>query len=179
MIHATLIPESGSTARLHCADRILPAVIGAAGVTLHKQEGDHATPVGLLALRKVLYRADRTSRPEMGAVTPDGRPLLLEPIGRHDGWCDDPTSPDYNRQIALPHPARHEDLWREDHLYDLVGVLGYNDAPPVPGRGSAIFLHLQSPDRKPTEGCIALTEPDLRLVLAMGLASITVQPPGA
>ncbi|NHN87359.1 L,D-transpeptidase family protein [Acetobacter conturbans] len=177
MIHATLIPESGCTAQLHCANLILPAVIGAAGITLHKEEGDHATPVGTLKLRKILYRADRVGRPQTGPATPDGAPLLVEPISRHDGWCDDPAHPDYNRQITLPHPARYETLWRDDHLYDIVGVLGYNDDPPVRNRGSAIFLHLQSPDKRPTEGCIALTEVDLRLALAMGLASITVQPP--
>ncbi|MCH4091484.1 L,D-transpeptidase family protein [Acetobacter sp.] len=175
MIHATLIPESGCTARLHCANRIFPAVIGAAGVTHHKEEGDHATPVGALPLRKLFYRADRVSRPILGPASSDGARLLLEPVTRQDGWCDDPSHADYNRQITLPHPARHEKLWHEDHVYDIIGVLGYNDDPPVPGRGSAIFLHLQSPDRAPTEGCIALTEADLREALAMGLASITVE----
>lgn len=171
MIHATLVPESGSSAKLHCADQILKAVIGSAGIARHKEEGDHATPAGTFALRRILYRADRIARPELGS------PLLLEPISRHDGWCDDPTHRDYNRQVTLPHPARHETLWRDDHLYDIVGVLGHNDAPPVPGLGSAIFLHLQSPDGRPTEGCIALTEPDLRRVLAMGLTAITVPTP--
>ncbi|MFT9163999.1 MAG: L,D-transpeptidase family protein, partial [Komagataeibacter saccharivorans] len=77
----------------------------------------------------------------------------------------------------LPHPARHERMWRDDDVYNIVIVLGYNDSPPVPDRGSAIFLHLQSPDRKPTEGCIALTEADLRRLLAAGLSEIEVLPP--
>ncbi|GEN60585.1 L,D-transpeptidase family protein [Acetobacter nitrogenifigens] len=170
MIHATLVPESGSDARLHCADRVYRAVIGAAGVSAKKEEGDHATPTGTLALRRVLYRADRVKRPEVGG-------LPLEPIAQSDGWCDDVTHADYNTQVALPHPARHEELWREDHLYDIVVVLGHNDAPIVPGRGSAIFMHLQSPDGKPTEGCIALTEADLRAVLASGVAAIDVPRP--
>jgi L,D-peptidoglycan transpeptidase YkuD (ErfK/YbiS/YcfS/YnhG family) len=45
-------------------------------------------------------------------------------------------------------------------------VLGYNDAPVLPGRGSAIFLHLAAPDYRPTEGCIALARADLVAVLA-------------
>ena len=40
-------------------------------------------------------------------------------------------------------------------------VLGHNDAPPEPGAGSAIFLHLATPDFAPTEGCVALAEADL------------------
>ncbi|NHO32450.1 L,D-transpeptidase family protein [Acetobacter fallax] len=176
MIHAILLPESGSAARLHCADQIFTAVIGANGVAAHKQEGDHATPVGSLVLRRVLYRADRVKRPETGVSGPDSTRLPLEPISPRDGWCDDVAHPDYNRQVTLPHPARHEELWRDDHLYDIVAVLGYNDDPIIPGRGSAIFLHLQSPDKRPTEGCIALTETDLRNVLARGLVSIEVRP---
>ena len=46
-------------------------------------------------------------------------------------------------------------------------VLGHNDDPPVPGLGSAIFLHLAKPDYAPTEGCIALARPDLEAVLAL------------
>ncbi len=67
-------------------------------------------------------------------------------------------------------------MWREDALYDIVGVLGWNDAPVERGRGSAIFLHLARPDRAPTEGCVALAEADLRAVLAAGLSGILVAP---
>ena len=58
-------------------------------------------------------------------------------------------------------------LWREDGLYDLVVILGYNDDPPVAGRGSAIFLHVARPDYAPTQGCVALARPDLEAVLAL------------
>jgi L,D-peptidoglycan transpeptidase YkuD (ErfK/YbiS/YcfS/YnhG family) len=91
-----------------------------------------------------------------------------------DGWCDDPTHRDYNHQIRLPHPARHERLWREDALYDVVGVLGWNDAPVERGRGSAIFLHLARPDYGPTEGCVALAPRDLSELLAMGVTALRV-----
>jgi L,D-peptidoglycan transpeptidase YkuD (ErfK/YbiS/YcfS/YnhG family) len=52
-------------------------------------------------------------------------------------------------------------MWRDDHLYDLVAVVGYNDDPVVPGKGSAIFLHVAKPDYSPTQGCVALTYQDL------------------
>ena len=76
--------------------------------------------------------------------------------------------------IRLPHPARHEDLWRADGLYDVIGVLGWNDAPPVRGRGSAVFLHVARPDYAPTAGCITLALPDLLDALAVGLTAIGI-----
>ncbi len=45
-------------------------------------------------------------------------------------------------------------------------MLGFNDDPVVPGKGSAIFLHLARPDYGPTEGCIALPRDDLVGLLA-------------
>ena len=57
-------------------------------------------------------------------------------------------------------------MWREDHLYDLVAVLGYNDDPVVPGKGSAIFLHLARPDFSATHGCVALTRDDWLAAIA-------------
>jgi L,D-peptidoglycan transpeptidase YkuD (ErfK/YbiS/YcfS/YnhG family) len=144
--------------------------LGRGGIRTEKQEGDGATPAGLLPLRRLLYRADRGPAPRL-----PGR-LPVEPIAPQDGWCDDPAHPDYNRPITLPHPARHEQLWREDGLYDILGVLGWNDAPVQRGRGSAIFLHLARPGLAPTEGCVALPPAELRAALAAGLAAIEVMP---
>ena len=152
--------------RLLFSGRIFRAAIGRGGVRPDKQEGDGATPLGLLPLRRVLYRGDRGPIPH--AAVP------REPIAAEDGWCDDPGHLDYNRMVRLPHPARCEALWRTDQLYDIVGVLGWNDAPTVRGRGSAIFLHVARPDDAPTEGCIALAVADLRTVLAEGLVAIRV-----
>ncbi|MGB1540385.1 MAG: L,D-transpeptidase family protein, partial [Rickettsiales bacterium] len=61
--------------------------------------------------------------------------------------------------------ARHEKLWREDHCYDVMVPLGYNDRQIVPGKGSAIFLHVAKPGYQPTEGCVALAKPDLIEIL--------------
>jgi L,D-peptidoglycan transpeptidase YkuD (ErfK/YbiS/YcfS/YnhG family) len=145
---------------------IYRCAIGKGGRRADKCEGDGATPIGLLPLRRVLYRADRLAPPR-GSVP-------VAPIAPDDGWCDDPTNAAYNTQIRLPHPARHEELWRADAIYDVIGVLGWNEAPVVRGRGSAIFLHLARPDFSPTEGCIALEQQDLLRVLAEGLGAIEV-----
>jgi len=144
------------------------AVCGAAGVTNHKQEGDEATPAGLLPLLRVLYRADRGKPPRCA--------VPIEPIGPDDGWCDDSLHRAYNQQIRLPHPARHEKLWRGDGIYDIAGVLGWNVAPTRPRQGSAIFLHVAAADYGPTAGCIALAVADLRACLEAGLTAIRVIP---
>ena len=152
--------------RFVLAGRIVRAALGAGGITGQKIEGDHATPAGLLPLRRVLYRADRVRPPACG--------LPLEPLAPNDGWCDDPTHRDYNRQVRLPHDARCEELWRSDFVYDVIGVLGWNDAPVERGRGSAIFLHVARPDYAPTEGCIALALPDLLMALQTRLRTVRV-----
>lgn len=144
----------------------VPALIGAGGLRTDKMEGDQATPTGFLPFRHVFYRADRVERPRT--------PLRIEALSPDDGWCDDPSHGDYNRQIALPHPARHERLWRDDHCYDLCVVLGWNDAPVVRNRGSAIFLHLP-PRSGVTEGCIALEEHLLRQLIASDHSGIEVR----
>lgn len=141
--------------------------VGHGGVRRDKREGDGATPLAAMPLRRVLYRADRGTAPRCG--------VPVEPIGREDGWCDDPADRAYNTAVRLPHPARHERLWRDDALYDIVGVLGWNDDPVVRGRGSAIFLHVASPGYRPTEGCVALSDRDLRATLSCGLSGVDVQ----
>ncbi len=156
--------------RVVCAGRLWRAALGRGGVRTAKQEGDGATPAGRLALRRVFYRADRLAPPRTA--------LPREPISPEDGWCDDPADRAYNRLVRLPCPARHEALWREDEVYDLVGVLGWNDAPVVPGRGSAIFLHVARADFAPTEGCVAMPRAALLTLLAEGLSALLVIPPG-
>jgi L,D-peptidoglycan transpeptidase YkuD (ErfK/YbiS/YcfS/YnhG family) len=146
--------------------RVLRAALGRGGVVAHKMEGDQATPCGLLPLRHLLYRADRLPPPRCR--------VLREPIAPQDGWCDAPTSRFYNTQISLPHDDRHESLWRQDAVYDVIGVLGWNDAPVERHRGSAIFLHVARPDYAPTEGCVALALPDLLQLLADGLSALRV-----
>jgi L,D-peptidoglycan transpeptidase YkuD (ErfK/YbiS/YcfS/YnhG family) len=131
--------------------------IGPAGIARKVVEGDGITPAGVFALRQVFWRADRLAKPQ--TVLP------LRAIAQDDGWCDAPDDPHYNRLVKLPYPASAEKLWRGDHLYDMVVVIGFNDDPVIPGKGSAIFLHLASPDFAPTVGCVALMESDLRAAL--------------
>ena len=127
--------------------------IGRGGICVDKREGDLATPVGQFPLRQCYYRPDRLTKPESG--------LPLIALTPEMGWCDDPAHPLYNQPVTLPFEGRHEKLWREDHVYDLIIPLGYNDGPIVPGAGSAIFLHLMREDGVGTEGCIAVARETL------------------
>ncbi len=167
MTLAVLRASAPSFGILRLDGRDLRCVFGEAGLSAAKQEGDGATPWAPLPLRRVLYRADRLPPPACGT-------LPREPIDPEDGWCDDPTHADYNRAVRLPHPGRHERLWREDRIYDLLAVLGYNDKPVQRGRGSAIFLHVARADERPTRGCLALSLPDLQWALGAGLTAIEV-----
>lgn len=174
------VHTSGDTATqgvLICGDRRFDCALGRSGVIApqDKKEGDGKTPLGTYALREVFYRADRVARPDtqlpVRELTPD------------TGWCEDPAHPDYNREIKVPPqgeaPAGVDRMTRDDHVYDITVIIGYNDAPPVAGRGSAIFMHVARPGYTPTAGCIALAESDLRQVLkAMGPGSrVTILPP--
>ena len=47
-------------------DRLMRCALGAGGILAHKREGDHATPAGIFALRRVLYRPDRLAPPPTG-----------------------------------------------------------------------------------------------------------------
>jgi L,D-peptidoglycan transpeptidase YkuD (ErfK/YbiS/YcfS/YnhG family) len=125
-----------------------PCALGQTGIRAVKREGDGATPAGCLPFRRVHYRADRVDLPRLN--------LPARPIGPEDGWCDDPASPFYNRPVRLPAQVRHERMQRDDHLYDVVVELGYNDDPPLIGQGSAVFLHLAREGLLPTEGCVAV-----------------------
>ena len=90
---------------------------------------------------------------------------MTRAIQHHDGWCDAPGDDHYNQLVLIPHPTSAENLWREDNLYVLIVVLGYNDAPTVSGKGSALFMHVATPDYAPTAGCVALSQADLLSVL--------------
>mgnify|MGYP003115939218 FL=1 len=150
--------QEGSRGLLTYNDLNFDCALGKSGVTPAKREGDHASPEGRFALRKLLYRADKVAKPE--TILP------AQAIDRNDGWCDDPDHEAYNRPVRLPFGARHETLWREDELYDLVVVLGHNDDPVVKGAGSCIFMHVAREDYGPTEGCVALEKADLLQLLA-------------
>lgn len=151
----------------------IPCRVGRSGIiaAADKREGDGATPAGTWPLRQLFYRRDRLALPATR--------LAATALGERDGWCDDPAAAEYNLPVPLPFAASHETLWRLDHAYDVIIPLGYNDAPPVPGLGSAIFFHCLEDGRTHTEGCVAIDHNamlDLLPALAPGMEMI-IHPP--
>ena len=133
--------------------------VGEGGIREDKVEGDAATPAGEYPLRRIYFRNDRLVLPKVR--------LPARPISEHDGWCDDPRSPTYNRLVHVPNEWSAERMWREDGLYDLVVVVGYNDDPPEGEWGSAIFLHVAREDYAPTKGCVAFSQADLMELVSL------------
>jgi L,D-peptidoglycan transpeptidase YkuD (ErfK/YbiS/YcfS/YnhG family) len=136
--------------------RRFPCAVGRGGIGKKAREGDGITPVGRHAVEAVLRRPDRTRFPGPWRAA----------IGPGDGWSDDPDDPGYNGRVRRPHGFGCEALRRPDPVYDIVAVLDWNRHPPVPGRGSAIFLHVWRAPRHPTAGCVAFRRQDLAWILA-------------
>jgi L,D-peptidoglycan transpeptidase YkuD (ErfK/YbiS/YcfS/YnhG family) len=151
-------PGNPCEGRIALAHSVRKAALGRSGVRALKREGDGGTPLGRFPIRQVLYRADRVTRPRTT--------FPIHEIRAGDGWCEDPGHRNYNRLVELSASSAADRLMREDHLYDVVIVLGYNDRPRVRGRGSAIFVHLARPGLTPTAGCVALHRRDLLALLA-------------
>jgi len=151
-------PGNPREGRLALAHGVRRAALGRSGTKALKREGDGATPLGRFPVRQVLYRAGRLPQPRT--------PLPLRAIRADDGWCEDPADRNYNRLVKLSPRSSADRLTRDDHLYDLILVLGHNDRPRVKGRGSAIFVHHARPGYSPTAGCIALAQHDLSMLLA-------------
>jgi L,D-peptidoglycan transpeptidase YkuD (ErfK/YbiS/YcfS/YnhG family) len=128
---------------------VFRCALGRSGIVVAKREGDGGTPRATLPLRSLLYRGDHIRRP--AALLP------IRAITPRDAWCDDAGDRRYNRLIDRPPGVAEERLRRDDHLYDVIVELGWNDAPVIRGRGSAIFWHLARPGLTPTAGCVAVS----------------------
>jgi L,D-peptidoglycan transpeptidase YkuD (ErfK/YbiS/YcfS/YnhG family) len=154
--------------RLYWSGGNAAAAAGRTGVTADKREGDGATPAGTFALVSILYRPDRIARPASH--------LLVAPLEPGHVWVDVSSDRSYNRLVSLPYRVATERMWRDDELYDVLVVIAYNMEPVVPGAGSAIFLHIASPNFAPTAGCIAVAKEvllDLTPLLGPG-STITI-----
>lgn len=131
------------------------ARVGRTGVSAHHREGDGSTPSGTFALDGTVY----------GSEPDPGVRYRYHRIVCGDWWDEDVDSPTYNSfqhvrcGIRPPFHAESEGLWKVTTAYRYLIPIRYNADPVVPGRGSAIFLHVQRPN--PTNGCVSLPEAEL------------------
>jgi L,D-peptidoglycan transpeptidase YkuD (ErfK/YbiS/YcfS/YnhG family) len=134
----------------------IPCTIGRnrLAVAGEKREGDGRTPRGIFRLGLAFG-----SEPHVETKL-DYRQATAD-----DFWIDDPKSLQYNRWVhGKPAAKSFEKLMIDDYKY--AAVIEYNTNPVVPGRGSAIFLHVWEGENKPTSGCVAVQEANLKFLLA-------------
>ena len=131
--------------------------LGKMGIGRKRKEGDQITPKGRYNIKFLLYRKDRIKKIKTK--------LKRIAIKKNMGWCDDPSSKDYNKLIRLPVSYSHEKLYKNDNTYDIILVLSYNMQPIKKNRGSAIFIHVAKKYYKKTLGCIAISKVSLLKII--------------
>ena len=141
---------------LHFHNKMYKCALGRNGIKKRKQEGDGCTPEGTYSFGPLYYRSDRIKR-----LKTYFNPI---PIEKDMFWSDYPKSKHYNKLVRFK-DSSYENLYKEDHTYDIFLVINYNISPIIKGKGSAIFLHLAKKDFSPTSGCIALKKDCLFRIL--------------
>ena len=133
--------------------------IGKNGMTKNKIEGDKKTPKGIFNIGSLYYRKDKYQNLDTK--------IKCIPIKKNMGWCDDPNNKKYyNKLVKIKKNIKYEKLFREDNKYNLLIPISYNTKKPMPGKGSAIFIHLTN-KYESTLGCIALKEKDFLIMLKL------------
>jgi L,D-peptidoglycan transpeptidase YkuD (ErfK/YbiS/YcfS/YnhG family) len=160
-LHSTTASLSMWTRQGSCWRRIAgpwTARLGRSGLSSHKREGDGATPTGIYRLGGTVY----------GIAPNPGLHFAYHRLTCGDWWDEDPGSATYNtfRHVACgvtpPFGGGSEALWKISPQYRYFAVIDYNAHPVVPGRGSAIFLHVAV---GATAGCVSLPESQLLRLL--------------
>lgn len=142
------------------------------GVGLHvdgdgpkKREGDGRAPAGVFTLGTAFGYAPSA---------PAGMQVPYRHATERDYFVDAPDSAAYNKWRHIPEGQANdpkqrwqssERMRRLDALYELGMVVNHNMTPAMPGRGSAIFLHVWRGADKPTSGCTSMAREDLLRVL--------------
>jgi L,D-peptidoglycan transpeptidase YkuD (ErfK/YbiS/YcfS/YnhG family)/predicted deacylase len=155
ILHGGQPPHHG---HLSIGSWTVPCVIGSGGLipASEKREGDKCTPIGNFPLRYGLI--DRVSLPDFP------RDLAFPFAAQTDAMIWEEDGPDYNRLVlANDDERRSERLTRRraEGLFDIIVPIGFNDAVPETGRGSALFIHGARPDMSGTAGCVAVSRENL------------------
>jgi L,D-peptidoglycan transpeptidase YkuD (ErfK/YbiS/YcfS/YnhG family) len=135
------------------------ALVGLNGLSSHHVEGDDTTPVGLYGFQSTMY----------GVLANPGVAYQYHRLVCGDWWDEQSSSPLYNHFVHVACGTKpdfggdSEALWQTVPSYDYFAVIAYNRHPIVPGRGSAIFLHVAN--GQATAGCVSLPVAELLRIL--------------
>jgi L,D-peptidoglycan transpeptidase YkuD (ErfK/YbiS/YcfS/YnhG family) len=135
------------------------ARVGWNGLRANRREGDGTTPIGTFGISARMY----------GNAPNPGVRYRYTRLRCGDWWVEDPASPAYNtfQRIGCgrrpPFKVTTPDMSKDRTAYAFLAVIQFNMNPIVPGRGSGIFLHVQT--GSPTNGCVSLPRVQLLRVL--------------
>lgn len=136
-----------------------PALVGLNGLSAHHHEGDDTTPLGLFGFQSTMY----------GVLPNPGVNYQYHRLVCGDWWDEQSSSPLYNHFVHVACGTKpdfgggSEALWETVPSYDYFAVIAYNRHPIIPGRGSAIFLHVSN--GQATAGCVSIPTTELVRVL--------------
>ncbi len=128
--------------------------VGKNGISRDKSEGDKTTPAGLFPLTLAF-----------GTHSSPDTSMKYRQITKKSYWVDDPDSKKYNQWVEGNTDAdwnSAEKLSKYSRQYEYAVVIGYNQNPTVPGKGSAIFLHCGT---NATVGCVAVDRDSMKSIL--------------
>jgi L,D-peptidoglycan transpeptidase YkuD (ErfK/YbiS/YcfS/YnhG family) len=141
------------------ADAPASALVGLNGLSTHHHEGDDTTPIGLFGFQSTMY----------GVLPNPGVKYAYHRLVCGDWWDEQSSSPLYNHFVHVacgtkpPFGGDSEALWKTVPSYDYFAVIAYNRHPIVPGKGSAIFLHVSN--AQATAGCVSIPVIELLQIL--------------
>lgn len=156
-IYIQSLSATSSQGHMQIGSLYIPCLLGKNGMSFSKREGDGRTPRGRFVLDHFYVRPAQhfhyASHHKFKSISSTLK------------WCDHPFHPLYNRPTHQPLQTSYEKLWRDDQLYNIIGVIDYNFTKRIAQHGSAIFLHLYDAHTQFTHGCIALSERHMRHIL--------------
>lgn len=135
---------------------------GGAAAGPQKREGDGKSPAGVFRLGAAFGFAPEREASRLRV------PYL--PLTPSVECVDDANSDFYNVVVDRQRLSSRVDWNSSERMREIEGYrrglfVIYNSAPPAPGRGSCIFMHIWAGPAKGTAGCTAMEEANLEAVL--------------
>lgn len=138
--------------------------VGVSGQEQHgrqKVEGDQRAPAGVFALGRAFGDAP---------ALPFRSNYPYHQVTAADAWIENSNHPQYNQHVRVdvknPPPwFKKEQMRQNDAAHKWKLEIKHNAAPAIPGRGSAIFFHIQRGPNKTSAGCTTMPEADLLSIM--------------